>query len=62
MAKKQKKRQPIHQMPEGWVTHKEFAKADDKFRKACEAANVEPTSRQAAKYRQKRGAAFNARG
>jgi len=60
MAKKPK-RQPIHQMPEGWVTHKEFVKIDDKFRKACENAGVAPTPRQAAKYRQKRGAAYNAR-
>jgi hypothetical protein len=60
MAKKQK-RQPIHQMPENWVTHKEFVKTDDKFRKACENAGVEPTARQASKFRSGRGAAYNAR-
>lgn len=40
------------------MTNKEFAAQDTKFRKACESANIEPTSRQASKYRSKRGLAY----
>lgn len=40
------------------VTNTKFAKENDDFRKACELANVEPTARQASKFRNKRGSAF----
>ena len=42
-------------------THREFATADTAFRAACERASVEPTRRQASKFRNKRGRAYAAR-
>jgi hypothetical protein len=39
----------------------EFAKSNGTFIQACEAAGVEPTVRQASKFRNKRGAAYNAK-
>ena len=41
------------------VTNREFAKANRKFRTACEHAGVEPSRRQAGKWRRKHGAAWN---
>jgi len=43
------------------VTNKEFAKNDAAFKAACEKAGINPTSRQASKWRNKSGAAWNAR-
>lgn len=40
------------------MTNKEFAAQDQKFRAACVAAGVEPTARQASKYRNKQGLAY----
>ena len=42
------------------MTHRDFALVDDEFRKACERAKVQPTKRQAARFRQRRGQAFAA--
>ena len=41
------------------VTNKEFASKDKSFRYCCEAAGVEPTKRQASKFRMKKGKAWN---
>ena len=43
------------------INHKEFAQEDQAFRTACEKAGVEPTSRQASKWRRKFGAAWKAK-
>ena len=43
------------------VTNKEFAATDAAFKAACKKAEVDPTSRQASKWRNKFGAAWNAR-
>ena len=40
------------------MSNKEFAAKNEAFRKACERAGVEPTSRQASKYQNKKGAAY----
>lgn len=37
----------------------QFSKEDQNFRNACEKAGVEPTMRQASKYRRKTGKAYN---
>ena len=39
-------------------TNKFFAEHDEVFKKACEIAGVDPTPRQASKYRMKRGSAY----
>ena len=39
----------------------EYAKTNEAFRAACEKAGVDPTPRQASKYRNGIGAAYNAR-
>ena len=39
-------------------SHREFARSDDKFQKACERANISATSRQASKWRRKMGKAY----
>jgi hypothetical protein len=44
------------------VTHATFAASDYLFRKACAIAGVEPTKAQAAKWRNKRGAAYKHKG
>jgi len=41
-----------------WVTNQEFAKTNSKFKAACEAAGIEPTQRQASKWRRKVGLAY----
>jgi hypothetical protein len=43
------------------MTNKEFAKSDQKFIDDCQKANVEPTARQASKYRMKKGKAYAVR-
>lgn len=40
------------------MTNKEFAKTDGKFRDACAEVNIDPTKRQASKYRRKMGKAY----
>jgi len=40
------------------MTHREFAGTDEVFKKACELAKVQPTVRQASKFRSKRGSAY----
>lgn len=44
------------------VTNREFSEVDTKFREACKAAGVQPTKRQASKYRRGLGSAFKAEG
>ena len=39
----------------------DFAKSDVAFQEACNDAGVQPTARQASKYRRKDGAAYNMR-
>lgn len=39
-------------------THTDFAKTNNEFRRACEAAGIEPTTRQAGKYRRGKGLAY----
>jgi len=39
------------------MTNANFAKKDQNFRVACEVASIEPTKRQASKYRHKLGRA-----
>ena len=43
------------------VNNRKFAETDKKFKAACEAAGVEPSKRQASKWRQKRGKAWHER-
>ena len=43
------------------VTNKAFAKEDGFFKKACEVAGIEVTTRQASKFRNKKGLAFKHR-
>lgn len=40
------------------MTNKEFAKTNQQFISACQKAGVEPTKRQAAKWRRKTGIAY----
>ena len=40
------------------MTNAEFAEQDQKFRKACEAVNIPATSRQASKFKRKKGLAY----
>ena len=40
------------------MTNKEFAVQDKKFRKACESVGLEPSVRQASKWRSKTGLAY----
>jgi hypothetical protein len=43
------------------ITNKKFSTDDDFFKKACEKAGVEATTRQASKFRNNRGLAFKHR-
>lgn len=45
----------------GEIPNKVFCKTDPAFLAACENAGVEPTSRQASKWRMGKGSAFNGR-
>jgi hypothetical protein len=40
------------------VTNREFAEKDKEFRNLCENSGVKPTTRQASKFRNKRGLAY----
>jgi hypothetical protein len=40
------------------MTNKEFAAQDESFKVACEQAGVQPTKRQASKWRSKKGKAW----
>jgi len=40
------------------ITHNEFRNTDDYFKKCCEAIGIEPTIRQASKFRNNRGKAY----
>ena len=53
LAKKTKKTKKSNVM-----TNREFADKDQNFKDACENARCEPTSRQAAKFRNKKGTAY----
>ncbi len=44
------------------MTNREFAAQDAQFRKACEVVGLEPTRRQASKWRNKQGLAYQSRG
>jgi hypothetical protein len=43
------------------VTNKEFAQKDSLFKSCCEAVSLEPTRRQASKYRSGKGKAYKAK-
>lgn len=45
----------------GGVSHREFAKSDTNFKKACAEADIMPTTRQASKYRRGFGSARKAK-
>ena len=40
------------------LNNREFSQQDDHFRKCCKEAGTEPTTRQASKFRKKRGKAY----
>jgi hypothetical protein len=40
------------------LTNKKFAEEDKKFKKACDRVGLPPTTRQASKYRNKKGLAY----
>jgi len=40
------------------TTNKEFASKNEEFQKACEKVNIKPTTRQASKWRMKKGLAW----
>ncbi|KKK52749.1 hypothetical protein LCGC14_3101750, partial [marine sediment metagenome] len=40
------------------MTNREFAKAKEDFKKACEVVEIQPTVRQASKWRRKKGKAW----
>ena len=44
------------------MTNKQFAAQGKKFRAACERVGVNPTARQASKYRNKQGLAYQSGG
>lgn len=46
--------------PWGYVTNKMFAASDENFRACCAEAGVEPTARQASKFRSRKGQAWKA--
>lgn len=52
MSKREKKDQPTK------VTNKKFAEMDEAFKNACIKANIQPTKRQASKFRRGKGIAF----
>ena len=43
-------------------TNQEFARTDRVFKMACELANIEPTTRQASKFRARKGTAIKFQG
>ena len=42
------------------MTNKKFAEKSEEFRAACKLAGLNPTSRQASKYRNQKGLAYKA--
>lgn len=40
------------------LTNREFSQKDEGFKSACSAVGIEPTTRQASKWRSRRGRAF----
>lgn len=52
-------RDPQWQVKNG-IPNSVFAKTDESFQKKCENAGVQPTRRQASKYRRKFGSAYAA--
>ena len=44
------------------LTNRQFSKQDKAFQDACKAAGIEPTHRQASKFRRGIGAAYAAKG
>ena len=42
------------------LTNRKFAKEDEKFQEACMNAEIQPTTRQASKYRNQKGKAYKA--
>jgi hypothetical protein len=46
--------------PEGML-NKEFAETNQEFRSACKAAGIPPTTRQASKWRMKKGLAYTSK-
>lgn len=51
----------LHRREQGLdsISNSEFAETDQVFKKACELAGVPPSSRQASKYRNNRGLAYD---
>ena len=43
------------------LSNSEFASTDSRFKDACRAVNLEPSKRQASKWRMKKGLAYNIR-
>ena len=52
--------QERHKSMKGDMSNKKFAEENGSFKEACKKAEVEPTTRQASKFRNKTGAAYNA--
>ena len=50
----------LHRIKERWVeqTNKEFAEKNQEFREACKRVGIEPTARQAARWRHREGLAW----
>jgi len=53
MSKEKNKEKKVEER----VTNKQFTE-DDYFRSCCKRANIEPTARQASKFRRKQGSAY----
>ena len=58
-AMRAKVKQVVHPMFVRTPINSVFAKTDKFFNDACKVAKVEPTTRQASKFRNKSGAAYN---
>lgn len=43
------------------MTNEQMAQNDKDFRRSCEKAGIEPTARQASKFRNQKGSAFTAK-
>lgn len=57
-AKNEKKKTTVHKTQKHALTNAQFAVKDTGFRNLCAAAGVEPTPRQASKFRRKVGKAW----
>lgn len=51
---------PPNNTPKGYITNKMYAANDDNFRACCAEVGVEPTPRQASKFRARKGSAWKA--